>query len=1110
MRCAVCGSDNPEEFRYCGSCGSELARWCPNCGAGIRPSDGFCGSCGRAVDGAASDPLIGVAGERRRVTVLFADLVGFSTLAELMDPEELHGVTTETLGELAALIEAREGTVEKFIGDAVMAVFGAPRAHEDDPERAVEVALEMIRAVQHRTGPVSTQLQLRVGINSGLVVAGGVGDGTQTGVMGDAVNVAARLQQVAGPNEVLVSAVVWRRVRHRFEGLPVGPLEVKGREQPVEAYRVTGVQETADRTVAPFIGRRDELSLLELLWSSAAKGNTHVVSLVGGPGVGKSRLLSELQSRENALDFRIVCTAQRAYGPFHELVEGILGHRAGDVADLRSLMTGIAGVDEEVVLLMAALLGLAGGPPVVGMADEHRKRQVFSGMWRFLLAVHEARPGLLILDDLQWADRSTLDLLGFLLERLWGIPLMIVLAYRPEFRIEWATLRASHTGIHLDVLTDEQSLELARGYLGVSEIPEELDRLIVSRCEGNAFFVEELLHALLDLGSLEVAGGRARLGAVPAEVPDTIEGTVLSRVDRLAHRDRLTLQYAAVIGRTFPTDLLTTVRGDDDVGSSLEELSRLQLVVRQGPELWAFRHALIQEVVYDTLLLRHRTELHRKVAEVLEVKATADTGVLVLLAEHYAQAGIRDKARRYALAAGDAAGERMGFVEARNRYAAALRLWGEGDQEGRLGLLMKHGWAALLSGDPASARTSMIEAEAGYRALGDLHRAGTALATLGRVYFFTGEMEQSAESLAGAIRMLESEGPSSDLARAYVWISILHSVTGEVDACREVATKGLAIADAVGLEVARSHLLTSLGLSEALSGDRAGIDRIHQALGIAERSGEAEAIGRAYLNVAVARCELFELADGVEQCRRGREVMHRLGAPSFEWVIATREARMLVDQARFEEAEQLCREMLGPNRTVLVAPAVVFAGLALSEALFRQGRYDEARLAIDELLPGARRIGGGMFLAPALTAQAEVEEARGNGAAARQAIAEAVTVVADAPSTVYPFVPLVPAARILGAQEVRPMLERERNGAGRHPSLQARLWEAEGILSANKTLLTKAADAYASLRLPYQEARARIAAGGLAQASIIVEEHGLQEGPLGAALSKTDEQASTP
>jgi adenylate cyclase len=1044
-----------------------------------------------------------VPGERRRVTVLFADLVGFSTLAEVMDPEELHAMTTETLGELAALIEAREGTVEKFIGDAVMAVFGAPRAHGDDPERAVEVAVDMIRAVQRRSGRGAFQPQLRVGINSGLVVAGGVGDGTRTGVLGDAVNVAARLQQVAGPDEILVSAAVWRRVNHRFEGQPVGPLEVKGREQRVDAYRVTGIQEATERALAPFVGRLEELSLLELLWSSAEKGNTHVVSLVGEPGVGKSRLLAELRTREDALDVRIACTAKRAYGPFMELVERTLGRSPADLDDLRSLTRGMAGVDEEVVLLLAALLGLTGGPPVVGMADEHRKRQVFAGMWRFLLAVHGARPGLLVLDDLQWADRSTLDLLGFLLERLWGIPLMVVLVYRPEFQMEWATLRASHTGIHLDVLTDEVTVELARGYLGVSEIPEELVRLIVSRCEGNAFFVEELLHALLDLGALEVADGRATLRAVPAEVPDTIEGTVMSRVDRLAARDRLALQHASVIGIVFSTGLLTAVMGDHDVGASLGELVRLQLVVGRGPDLWAFRHALIQEVVYETLLLRQRAELHRKVAEALEVKATADTGVLELLAEHYAHAGVREKARRYALAAGDAAGERMGFVEARNRYEAAMRLWGEGDEEGRLGLLMKLGWADLLSGDPAAARTALIEAEAGYRGLGDLHRAGTAQATLGRVYFFTGEMHRSAESLAGAIQMLEPEGPSPDLARSYVWISILHSVTGAVDACREVATKGLAIADSLGVEEFRSHLLTSLGLSEALSGDREGIGRIRQALEIAERSGEAEAIGRAYLNVAVARCELFELAEGVEHCRHGREVMHRLGAPSFEWVIATREAHMLVDQARYDEAERLCREMLGPNRAVLVPPAVVFASQALSQALFRRGRYEEARVVLDEILPGARRIGGGMFLAPTLTAEAEVEEARGNGAAARAAIAEAVTVVAEAPSTVYPFGPLVPAARILGPEEVRPMLERERDGAARHPSLLARLLEADGLVSADPGLLGKAADIYASLLLPYQEARARIAAGDVARASSIVEAHGLQEGPLGTALGTT-------
>jgi adenylate cyclase len=299
-------------------------------------------------------------------------------------------------------------------------------------------------------------------------------------------------------------------------------------------------------------------------------------------------------------------------------------------------------------------------------------------------------------------------------------------------------LRASHTGIRLEPLTSEEAVALARGFLGVDRLPEDLERLVAGRAEGNPFFVEELLQALLELGSLAVVDGTAVLAKVEVEIPDTVQGTVLARVDRLEQTERAVLQHAAVLGRGFTGELLETVVGNGDVRAALEGLARAQLLVSQGPDRWTFKHALIQEVVYDTLLLRQRKEMHRKVAEALEERAGDDPVVLGRLAEHYASAEVPEKARRYAVAAGDVARERMGFVEAKSLYESALRVWGEGDEEGRLELLMKLGRAATNAGDASGARTALVEAEAGWRALGDVQRSGGALAVLGRVLWGAG------------------------------------------------------------------------------------------------------------------------------------------------------------------------------------------------------------------------------------------------------------------------------------------------------------------------------------------------------------------------------------
>ncbi|HJP65820.1 MAG TPA: adenylate/guanylate cyclase domain-containing protein [Actinomycetota bacterium] len=1036
--------------------------------------------------------------ERRPVTVLFADLVGFSSLAEYMDPEDLRTLIGETFTALTAEVEARDGMVEKFIGDAVMAIFGAPVAHEDDPDRAVDTALRMLEIVRQRSAAMSSPLQLRIGINSGLVVSGTVGDMTQVGVLGDAVNTAARLQQAAEPGEVMVSASVWRRVRDRYDAEHIGLLEVKGREQRVDAYRIVGPRRADARRLAPFVGRNEELALLELLWSSAAKGNAHVVSLIGEPGVGKSRLLSEFGTRRDALDVRIPCSGERAFGPFLDLIERILGGAPTDLDDL-GRRTRAMGIDEDVVPLLGALLGLAGAPPAVQMADEQKKRQVFAGVWQFLSAAPGERPAMIVLDDVHWADRSSLDLLGFLLERLGGSSLMLLLAYRPGFdQVDRVAFRASHTAVRLEPLSADESVAMARGFLGVQDLPADLERLVATRAEGNPFFVEELLQALLELGSLAVVDGSAVLARVEVEVPDTVQGTILARMDRLQPKERSLLQHAAVIGRSFSTDLLQAVMGEGDLGPSLEELVRAQLLVAQGPDQWTFKHALIQEVTYDTLLLRQRRELHLKVAEALRAQAGEDPAFLELLAEHYAQAEAQEEARRYALAAGDLASERMGFVEARARYETAYRLWGEGDERGRVDLLDKLAWARLMAGDNRGAKTALVEAEAGWRTLGETQRAGATLAVLSRAQWISGEAERAWESIERAVQDLEPAGPTPELVRAYVNGSTVTMLRGRFDQSMPFCRRGLEIAEQLGLDGARSQLLNTLGVCMASEGDASGIDRLREALEIAERAGDAEAIGRAYVNLPSMLSNYGRNREALEIEERGREVLRRLGAMGIKQFVRANEAWSLLELGSYEDAMALAGEAMDDARAMGAASGTVNAGMTLADLAMRRGRYDDARRVLDEFLPLARGLGGTEFLLQALAREVELEWDRGNLAAAAQSLAEAVDIVLESSTVVHTLYVLVLAAA-LGARRMSELLDRVRD-RGHAPIFHASLAEAEAWLSKDQRRFAEAADLYASLELPYQEARAALEAGELDRAGSIIKRFGLEDGPLGARL----------
>jgi class 3 adenylate cyclase/tetratricopeptide (TPR) repeat protein len=1064
---------NPTGFRFCGTCGAPLAEEVPA-------------------------PAARVAGERRRVTVLFADLVGFSTLAEHLDPEELQALITGTFSELTEAVERREGFVEKFIGDAVVAVFGAPVTHEDDPLRAVESALEMLEIVRRRSSGAPAPLELRVGINSGLVISGGVGDGTQAGVMGDAVNVAARLQQAAAPGETLLSASTWRRVREGFAAESVGELEVKGKAQAVETYRLLERREQDLRYRAPFVGRREELALLDLLWSSVRKGNTHVASLAGEPGVGKSRLLAEFRPEGAQLDVRLACSGERAFGPFLELVAALLGGLPASVEEVKEKTSALALGDDDTVLL-GAFLGLGGAPPVVRMADEQRKRQVFAGVWQFLLAACRW-PTFIAFDDVHWADASSRELLDFLLERLGGLPLMLVLCYRPGFeQVERAELRASHTAVRLEPLSADESVALARGYLGVDTLPADLERLVAERAEGNAFFIEELLQALLELGSLAVVEERAVLAKVDVEIPDTVQGTILARVDRLEPSARSLLQHAAVLGRSFPAELLEAVAGNGNLSSALASLERAQLLVAPAPREWAFKHALIQEVAYETLLLRQRRDLHRKVAEALEQRAGDDPGLLEALAEHYARAEAPEQARRYAVAAGDRAQERMGFVEAKRRYETALRLWGTGDEEGRLELLLKLGRAAFLAGDNSASRAALIEAAEAWRERGETRRAGGALAVLGRVYWNSGEADRAAATLQEAITLLEKE-PSPELVDAYSRAATVAMVGGRIVRGTELAERGLELADELGLGALRSHLLNTLGCCRVFAGDAEGLTLIREALELAQKSGDAEAIGRGYVNLSDTCCKVGRLREAVAVAEEGRAVMRRLGAATFDTFIAGNQAQALVHLGRLGEVESLTRELIGEHREVLGGAGFVNAAGTLFEVLVRRGAYEEARAQADEVLPAARGLGGAEFLGPVLRSEASLEAARGNHAAARQAIREAIEMALDEAASYHVVATLPTAVRLLGPDECRRLLDFVEDTPS-YSFADAHKAEANAVVEQDPARSREAAELYRDLEMPYEEARCRVDAGELERARELARQFGFEHGPLAPLLS---------
>ena len=656
--------------------------------------------------------------DRRVVTVLFADLSGFTSLGERLDPEELTDLLRDCLAGLIAEIHAWDGWLEKQIGDALLAVFGAPVAHEDDPLRAVRTALAMLRRMAELNGRLQARigrpLALHIGVNTGLVVMTRdleSGPGARLGelvVVGDTVNTAARLQQAAGPGQVFVGAATHAATRWAFDYAPLPPLSVKGKQAALAAYECLRELPRPARTgpgaSRRLVGRDQELAVLREHLDRVAHGTGGLVVVEGEAGLGKSRLIAEAALHPGPEQLRLLrghalsLTRGIRFWPFVELLRAFAGIEESDIgglgwAKLERELGAWAGDDgADIGLYLGVLLGL----PLAGDREAQIRfldadkvnLQVFRAVRRLLQHLTGHRPLVVVLEDWHWADDASVQLLEHLLPLILTMPLLVVCTTRPQpdgpaARLIGAARRAVAdrlAEIRLTPLSAAESSELVGEAFGLGTLQPGLAKVVLRRAEGNPFFLEEMVRALVDLGLVcQVAAGRWELSEAAAKtgIPDTVRGVIVARIDRLGEELKELLRVAAVVGRSFAHSLLCAISEHDrNVDVHLQELKLLDLVRerRQVPELeYMFRHALTQEAVYDSILLKRRRELHRAVARVVE-EFLADRGTELygLLAFHYARAEDWENAERCLLAAGDQAGGVAADAEALEYYQQAL------------------------------------------------------------------------------------------------------------------------------------------------------------------------------------------------------------------------------------------------------------------------------------------------------------------------------------------------------------------------------------------------------------------------------------------------------
>ncbi|HXG14632.1 MAG TPA: AAA family ATPase [Calidithermus sp.] len=985
MRCPACQADNRAGVRFCEECGASLDVTCPACGASLPVGRRFCGQCGAPLPGAAparpgavpagtpgpdvrsaapqaytprhlAERILrergALVGERKQVTVLFADVFGFTAISERLDPEEVHALINRAFELMLAEVHRYEGTVNQFLGDGLMALFGAPVAHEDHARRAAHAALGIARALADYRETLQRErgidFRLRMGLNTGLVVVGAIGDNLRMDytAVGDTTNIAARMQQLAEPGQIVVAEATERLIAPFFELGPLGTFAVRNREQPVAAWELRRPRPAASRLAArvargrsPFVGRDDALATLERAFAAARGGRGQVVFVVGEPGMGKSRLLLEFRERvgDRGTWIQGDCLSFGGAVPFLPVIEalrqlfGIAPH-AGQAEVVARVDQGAAvmgGEAPEAVPYLKFLLGVAPDPAVAAMDPAQRRTRIVDAVTRLVAARSRERPTVLVVEDAHWIDPASEDLLRALAESLAGMAVLLVVTYRPVYRQPFGD-RTYYWRIPLQPVDEPGAVRIVRAALGVDDLPAELAATIARKAEGNPFFLEEIGRALVETGAVRVERGRlvAAGSTATIAVPDTVQDVIAARIDRLGEREKRTLQTAAVIGREFPLGLLRRVgETPGDLEASLDDLKRAELIdekVGPGERQYAFRHALTQDVAYTSLLQSERRRLHAAVGAALEAHpAGRPEERAEALVHHFTRGEVWDRAARYAREAAERAAALCVDDKAIEYYETALQALGrlpETPETARAGIDVRLAMRAPLwrGGHPDRLFALFTEAEALAARHGETERVDTIYAFLVQYHWARGEQDRALEY---GQRCLERAAVRGDLGLR---------ITGLFYLCHAYAVLGR-FADAVR---------TGREIVALLEGDRA---RERFGLSGLPYSG-------ACALVAACLAEQGDFEGALAALEQGQRVADAAGHLYSQMVLAAARGDVLVSAGRWPEALGVLEAALPVCRDKRFVGQLINTLKHLGRALIQAGRPAEAVPVIQEAI----------------------------------------------------------------------------------------------------------------------------------------------------------------
>jgi class 3 adenylate cyclase/tetratricopeptide (TPR) repeat protein len=1024
MKCPKCQVDNKDEAKFCRKCGSKLLKICPQCSSENLPEDNFCDQCGhdltrpsepspkdlsfdeklakiqRYLPKDLTEKILSqrdkIEGERKQVTVMFCDMEGFTQLSERLGPEEAYSIMDQVYEILIHKVHDYEGTVNEMTGDGIMALFGAPIALEDAPQRAIRSATVIHREMAKFSDRIKQErkdirpLKMRIGVHTGPVVVGTLGNDLRVEfkAVGDTVNLASRMQELAEPETTYVTGETFKLTEGFFRFEALGQKEVKGREEPVTVYRAiapstrrTRFDVSAERGLTPFVGREREVELLLDGLEQSKGGRGQAFSIVSEAGVGKSRLLYEFRKAVASEDVTFLegrCLSYSRGEAYHLHIDTLKGNfdireGDGDIEIREKVKRGlkILGADEASTFpyLLELLAVKDSGIEKVPMSPEVKKDRIIEALKRIVLKGSEIRPLILAYEDLHWADKSSEEVLKYVLESIPGARVLLIFTYRPEFVHTWGA-KSYHSQVTVNRLSNRESLMMLSHLLGTEELDKDLEEFILEKTEGVPFFIEELIKSLKDLKIIEREDNRYRITKDIKEVaiPATVQDVIMARVDSLPEGSKSLLQTMSVIGREFSYDLIKRITGlteqEQELLSQLSVLKDSELLYERGiypQSTYIFKHTFTQEVAYNSLLLKRRKEIHEEIGEAIEALYPDRLEEhYELLAYHYARSANTDKTVEYLDLANQKVAKLSAMEEAKAYFDEAMALLDtlpetEENRQGRISLLVNQGEAFFLLLKMPEYYDLLTRYESMAKGLGNPELLGAFYTGMGHCEFGFGHFEQAIQRLTKAAELCEAAGNAEDAGYAYAFLGWSHLFGGDFYKVLTVKEDVLRMMEQdFNLRWYLWGLCASSRACSYLGRWDQAVEAGQKALSAAEEYSDNSGISFAAYNLSMAYTSKGDMARAVEYGELAVQKAPTLANKAFAQFFL---GWALCRAGEPDKGIELLTSVLPTFRDRRFMPSVIPTTCFLGEGYWLAGEDDKARQTLEEGLEIGERCG---------------------------------------------------------------------------------------------------------------------------------------------------------